>query len=127
MRKLKFKDYGTIREPLTKYVRNKIKQASWKRGKGRDYIQDLLNLEYFIQNGPGGWSGGMLFHNMKDRYEKEYREMMNELDPKALKRAEEEKRKEMLREKREEKKAREEERKKEKREHKAWIKLGGRE
>lgn len=78
------RDYKGI---LTRFVRAKISAASWNR---RRYIDDLMLLERFISCGVHGSACSLHFHQLKNRYHREYGQILKELKPDLLAREEQE-------------------------------------
>ena len=65
----------------SKFIKEKIKNASFEN---KEYIDNLIFLEKSITEGIGGWAGNMKLFGLKSTYEKEYKELLKELDPKEL-------------------------------------------
>jgi len=107
----------------SKFVREKIKNASYK--KSSDYIEDLMKIEHYVLGGSFGMCTGYLINSLQKQYPKEWKAIWDELKPGKL---QEIKRKEIL-ERQKEKEEEAEDRKQEKideEKNKAnWIKLGG--
>ncbi|MCC7570497.1 hypothetical protein KO465_04075 [Candidatus Micrarchaeota archaeon] len=67
------------------YLKNKMKKMEFNK-KNVETMGELGKLEYWIRNGVGGFGSAMHYNGMKSTYEKEYRELLKELDPKRYKR-----------------------------------------
>jgi len=67
--------YSKIR---SNYIKTRIKGRGFSQ---REYIDDLAKLERFILNGVRGFANGMFYHNLKYKYEKEWKAIHEELKP----------------------------------------------
>ncbi|MDN5327588.1 MAG: hypothetical protein PWP03_226 [Candidatus Woesearchaeota archaeon] len=67
----------------TRYVKNKVKESLFYRG--IDYVRDLVKLEYFIFNPPKQFTAGMYFTHLKNRYENDYENILQEVDTERYK------------------------------------------
>ena len=63
----------------TKYVRNKIKNKSFKNKKYRKYIDHLILLESYASGERFGWPGCNIVNRLTMKYEKEYCAILKEL------------------------------------------------
>ena len=116
-------DYDYI--PKSKYIREKIKGKSFRDEKYRKYIEDLVFIESTILKGIKGFPHGIQYHKLKNKYRKDYLEILKELKPALYKKTIINERIEKEKEKK--RKIMEEIEKKNELEkaNKWWIKLGG--
>ena len=115
-------------EPKSEVIKEKIKNIKLNY-KNKKYIEELLDLEDYIVNVVHSMGGNYLYHDLKDRYKKEWKEIYLELKPKVFKQIIEREKKEKEKEKIEEAKMRLEEIKEEKEYKKEfktmWKEYGG--
>jgi len=107
----------------SEFIKEKIKNAKWKDS---GYIDDLIFLEYGIRGMGLGWTGGMRYNFLTNKYPKEYKAIYLELNPKVYKRIIEDKKKEAEEEKREDEELEREEKEEEEQDKADWVKAGGR-
>ncbi|MFA5049857.1 MAG: hypothetical protein WC501_02515 [Candidatus Micrarchaeia archaeon] len=69
-------------QPRSEFLKEKLKKANKKNA---EYLMDLLTLEKLIVNEEKitGFAHSMRLHSLKSEYEKEYLQMLKELDPKG--------------------------------------------
>ena len=72
--------YNQIR---SSFIRNHIRGSSWTEE--RNYIDQLVKLEYYILNGPGGFPGSLHYHHLKEKFRSEWAEIYQELKPREFK------------------------------------------
>ena len=73
-------EYSEIR---SSYIRNRINRSSWT--KDRNYIDQLMKLEWYILNGPDCFGGALHYHYLKEKYRSEWEEVYQELKPEEFK------------------------------------------
>lgn len=103
----------------TKYVRNKVRQASLK---DKNYIDALIRIEEFANGGVMGLHSGYERLALQEQFSKEWKAINMEMWPKDYKKELEEERKEEAREKRESEEMVREERLETQKEFAAWKK-----
>lgn len=116
---------GKMREIKSQFIKNIIKGQSFDNIELRQYVDDLLRLERSITEGIGGWSEAILVHNLKDRYRKEYEEILKELSPEKYEGYTKHEEEIINRQEKRRKGLEERERKKLEEEKKMWISVGG--
>lgn len=93
-------DIKSIKNIKSKYLKGKIKKMVLNQ-RNIEIIEDLSKLENWVINGPSGFVSSIKYYSFKNRYSKEYLELLKELDIKGYK--------EYLEEEKEEKKTRKKE------------------
>ena len=109
----------------SKFIKNKIKGHSFKNKNLRQYIDDLIFLEKSITKGINGMAGNWMLFYMKEKYEKDYYQLLKELKPKEYRKYAEKRRKEQIKLKEREKRWKEKEKKELNKKKKLWLSLGG--
>lgn len=75
----------------TKYIKERIKNLSFRNIEDRKYIKDLLYIERLLSSHPRTWgfAGAMDLGFKKETYPEEYNAIHKELDPKGFEKVEE--------------------------------------
>ena len=74
---------GKYTEVKSKFIKEKIKKADWKKDKG--YIDDLVFLEKSILKGINGYGANIVLFNVKEKSKEDYYKILKELNPKRFK------------------------------------------
>lgn len=72
-------DYTTIK---TDYVKQRLKETSWSE---RQYIEDLMQIENFVDGEAGGMDALYMGNSLKTHYPEEWRAIWMELKPELYK------------------------------------------
>ncbi len=73
-----------MKKVKSKFVKKLISQ-NVEDEERREYINDLINLEWFILNGVHGYASARYYHHLKRKYRKEWEAIYSELNPEKFK------------------------------------------
>ena len=113
------------KEVKSEFIRNLIRQTSFRNLREREYIDELIALERFIVDGAESYASALRYHYLKRRYRKEWEAIYKELKPEEFRRIIEREKKE---EEESRRRAEEEKRRKLEEELKKkdeWLAIGG--
>ena len=74
---------GNYTEIKSKFIKEKLKKADWKKDK--EDIDNLIFLEKSILRGVSGYGTTLVFLNLKEKYQKDYYKILEELAPRKFK------------------------------------------
>jgi len=112
-------------EVKSEYIKNKIKNHSFKDVLHRYYIERLIYLEDYIMNKPFKPERNVLVDNWKAKYSDDYKEIFKELKPEEYKKNTKEILKEISEKILEHKKEEKEWEQEEEELKKVWLSVGG--
>lgn len=114
--------YGSVKSEFTK---NLIRSASWRDNARRKYIDDLIEIERYVLEGPKGFGDAMRAHMIKEQYRGEYNTIFKELKPREYEQylRDQERRREEL--ELESERLRKQKEAESKRLRKEWLEIGG--
>lgn len=109
------------------FVKKMIRGSSFADRRRRAYIDDLVRIEDSIQTPASGWgyAGAMHYHQLREKYPKEWSIIYRELKPREFGEMLEHEREEAARRDVEEKREKELKQKQEAQAKSEWLALGG--
>ena len=114
-----------MHKPKSKYVISRIKGKSFGNTRYREYIDDLIKIEYLLVSGCPNKSYAMGLSVLKDRHPRAFIAIFKEIDPKGYKKWLQIEEKEKRQDRKEMERYEKMEEKEEQERKKIWIKLGG--
>jgi flagellar biosynthesis GTPase FlhF len=113
------------KEVKSEFIKNLIRQTSYRDVRGRKYIDELITLERFIVDGVHSWGSALHYRNLKEKYRREWEAIYKELKPEEFKQIIERKEREAEERRREIEEMRRQELEEEMRKKKEWLEMGG--